>query len=119
MLDYDVYRIRRISLNWSKEQLAAYACIPVKYVDYFEDGALSDRIYIKKIKNAIDEYHRSLSDIDHRKARVIELAYIVAEEKNYNYLMKNIGHLQVELGFLQMTAADGKLGFRDKDEWED
>lgn len=113
----DIFRCRRIALNWTKEELANRAGIPVQYIDWFERGEKIGRDFEYKIKNTIREYHRNLSPADHRKARIIELAYMIAEEENSDYLMKNIGHMQVELGFLQMYAIEGKPDY--KEYWED
>lgn len=103
---YQTYKCRRIGLNWSRDILAEKAGVDVQCVRWFENGQKIGIDYENKIKSAISQGYKELSEVEHYKARLIELAYEIRFENDAQYLMQRIGHTITELGKLQMKIVD-------------
>ena len=102
----DALRCRRIALKISREKVAQTAGINVKYVEYFEDGKNVGSHYEKKISNALFTLSKSLSNLDHYRFRIMELALKLDIETDKEVLTKQLAHLLVEAAKFQMDLAD-------------
>lgn len=102
----DALRCRRQALNVTQERVAQTAGIDVKYVEYFEDGKNVGCHYEKKISDALYTLSKSLSNLDHYRFRIMELALKLSIETDKEIMTKQLAHLIVEAGKFQMDIAD-------------
>lgn len=106
MKSFEVYRFRRIALRMDRETVAEKAGIPVEYVKYFEDGKNIQGDYLKAIKFVIDEAFRNLDEVEHYKARILELGYEIKFDEDVKQTMQRCAHMVVEIGKLQKYLID-------------
>lgn len=109
MKTYEVYAFRRISLRWTREQLAEKAGIDPLYVKFYEEGKRIGRDYEIKIKDALYDGCSELSRIDHYKSRILELAYEIMYEEDVRELLKRTTHMMNELSTLQRDTLDSVI----------
>lgn len=106
MKSYETYKCRRIGLNWSREMLASKSGLTVQHIRWFEEGRKIGSDFENKIKDTLYRGYKELDEVEHYKARIIELSYEIRFETDTQYLMQRIGHCMTELGKLQMKVVD-------------
>lgn len=119
MKSYEVYTYRRIALRWTREILAERAGIQVEYVRFFEEGKRIGSDFEAKIKAAINQGFKDLDEIEHYKARIMEIAYEVRFDDNVKEILQRTSHLMVETGKLQRRLVDSVTITSDEEDWED
>ena len=106
MKSYEMYKCRRIGLNWSREILAEKAGVTVQHVRWYEEGRKIGSDFENMIKDALYFGYKNLDEIEHYKCRIVELSYEIRFETDTQFLMQRIGHMVTELGKLQMKVVD-------------
>lgn len=106
MKSYEMYKCRRIGLNWSREILAEKAGVTVQHVRWYEEGRKIGSDFENMIKDALYLGYKNLDEIEYYKCRIVELSYEIRFETDTQYLMQRIGHMVTELGKLQMRVVD-------------
>lgn len=106
MEKYEVMKIRRIALKWTKEKLATEAGIDPRYIDFYEDGKLIGRDFEYKISNTLFKATKALDCMDHRRFRIAELSMKIQVETDTDKLVKLLAHMTAECGKFQMDLMD-------------
>jgi transcriptional regulator with XRE-family HTH domain len=106
MKSYEVYTCRRKAAGLTRKQLADKCGIDVKIVEDYENGLWIDSKACNKIKDTLYWEFKNVDEVEHYRMRILELAMELKIERDGDYAMKNIAHMMVELGKLQMKIID-------------
>ena len=117
MKSYEIYKIRRESLNWTISQLSALSGVNEREIEWYEEGKNIGNEKAERIKQTLRKGFCDLSSIDHYKARIRELAMEISQTDDPKFIMEYIGHMMVECGKLQMESVQGGP-IRTKADWE-
>lgn len=109
MKSYEVYTSRRKALRLTQLDLAKLAGVNLLDVVNYEKGEIIDDVFMK-IKNTISEQYKTLDYVDHLKTRILEMAILIRDEENKDFLLTDISHMMVELGKLQGNIMGFKSG---------
>lgn len=101
MRTYQTYMCRRKALGITKEEMAKRVGTSVEVIENFEQGYWTHRYIIDRIKDVCYYGFKDMDEIDHYRARILELAMEIKIDDNPEHAMSEIGHMMVELGKLQ------------------
>lgn len=106
MKSYEVYKYRRVALDWTTRILAEKSEIKVEDVERFENGFSVDRQTEDKIKSTINTSFKELDSFEHYRCRILELGYEIKYETDRKQLLYRISHMLIELGKLERETLD-------------
>ena len=110
MKSYEIYKCRRQALGLTREQLAEKANLDVKLIEYYEDGKRVSSYVKDQITKTLVHEFQDMDSVTHYKRRILELALELNQEIVSEYALREIGHMMVEAGKLQMAIInDGKI----------
>lgn len=106
MKKYEVYACRRKALGLTRQQLADKCGIDVQVVIDYENGIWISSEDCEKIKQATYEGFKNVDQVEHYRMRILEIAMELKIERNADFAIREIGHMMVELGRLQMAIIE-------------
>lgn len=104
---YEILKCRRKALGLTKEELAEKSGVNIILIEAFESGKKISNVEKEKINRYLWKSFQEMDSITHYKRRILELALELNEEYILADAIKEIGHMMVELGKLQMELANG------------
>lgn len=100
-------KCRRQALGLTREQLAEKANLNVKEVEFYEEGKKTASYINKNIQSTLWDLSKNLDSITHYKRRILELALLINNNQDdVDMMLKDVAHMMVELGKLQMETID-------------
>ena len=104
---YERMKCRRQALGLTREQLAEKANLKVKEVEFYEVGYNTASYINRNIQGTLWEVAKNLDSINHYKRRILEIALLINNNQDdVDMMLKDIGHMMVELGKLQMDTIE-------------
>lgn len=116
MTTNEIMRSRRVALRMTKFELAEKVGVNVNVISLFEDGVNVPKNTYEKIKEVLRNEFNSLKPEEHYRARILELAIEIRDEKDAKFNFDYIGHMMIELGKL-MAEVNNSVP-KSKKDWE-
>ncbi len=106
MKSYETYKCRRKALGLTQEVLSKLVGCTVDDIRNYERGYWVPDELSQRIKDELNWRFKDVDENEHYLLRILEIALELQIETDSDYALKNVGHMMVELGHLQMNLID-------------